>query len=205
MFRRRRADHGQAGRGAIARMASACALMMGLAVLGLALAPRAGAAPIPYVPTTLPASIGQAASVQPIPPPGAPQNPFMAPNPFGMVHLDPWQSDTSTLAGPLGRAPMSWSSRLTQARRHPLLRLGHFFGCATMLFDRRGRLEATCLGKGEASLVLVAPVSLRVLAYMYLPITRSVTGGSTAYFYLDNHDRAVVATARKHIWVVAQT
>ncbi|HZE18275.1 MAG TPA: hypothetical protein VE197_22725 [Mycobacterium sp.] len=186
-------------------MASGCALMMGLAVLGLALAPGAGAAPIPSVPTTLPTFVGKVANAQPIPPPGVPQNPFSAPNPFGSVHLDPWESDTSTLAGPLGRAPLSWSSRLTQARRHPLLRLGHFFGCGTMLFDSHGRLEATCLGKGEASLVLVAPVSLRVLAYMDLPITRSVTGGSTAYFYLDSHDRAVIATARKHIWVVAQT
>jgi hypothetical protein len=204
VFRRRHALWGRPGSDA-ARLLGACGLTAVLVLLVAAVAGAAGAARIPYVPTMLPTYTGQPAVAQPIPPPGVPQNPFTEPNPFGQVHLDPWQSDTSTLPGPLGRAPMSWSSRLTQARRHPLLRLGHFLACGTMLFDSHGRLEATCLGKGEASLALVAPVSLRVLAYMYLPITRSVFGGGSGYFYLDNHDRAVVATARKHVWVVAQT
>ncbi len=205
MRRDQRVDRAQSGRGAVARVVRGCGLLAAPAVFAAVTAVSARAAPIPYAPTVLPTYIGQAARAQPIAPPGAPQNPFMAPNPFGQVHLDPWQSDTSSLAGPLGRAPVSWSSRLAEARRHRLFRFGRFFGCSTMLFDSRGRLEATCLGKGEASLVLVAPVSLKVLAYMYLPETRSVSGGAgSAYFYLDNHDRAVVATTKKHVWVVAQ-
>lgn len=117
MFRKRRAARGRAGRGAVASVVCGCGPLVAVAVLALVLAPGAGAAPIPYVPTVLPTYIGHAVGAQPVSPPGAPQNPFMAPNPFGQVHLDPWQSDTSSLAGPLGRAPTSWSSRLAQARR----------------------------------------------------------------------------------------
>lgn len=205
MFRGQNVDHGRCGLGAAATGFSRCGLLVALAVLVLVLAPDAGATPIPYVPTVLPTYVGHAAVPRPMPPAGAPQNPFTQPNPFAMAHQDPWQSDTSTVAGPLGRTPVSWSSRLTAARPHAALRFGHMFMCLTPQFDSHGRLESTCLGKGEASLVLVDPVSLRVLASMTLPGTRSVFAGiGGAYFYLDNHDRAVVATVKKHIWLVAQ-
>lgn len=159
--------------------------------------------PIPNEgPTVLPGYVGHAARAHPIPPPGAPQNPFTAPNPFAFVHQDPWQSDTFTVAGPLGRTPAVLSSTLQGARRHK----SGAFVCVNILFDQHGRLEAGCLGPGEASLVLVDPVSLKLLAFRYLPISPSVTSTlGSVYFYLDNHYRLVMATATKHIWVVAET
>lgn len=128
-------------------------------------------------------------------------SPFMAPNPANGVHNDPWQSDAYTqFAGPMGRSPQAFSAEFGR-------------DCITLTFDRKGRLEATCTNVTDGpALYLFDPETLDTLAFMPLPFVpppagvnpaTNTTGG--AYFYLDNHDRAVVATSDRRIMVVAQT
>jgi len=151
---------------------------------------------------TLSASMGKAAKADPVPgvtPP--PQNPFMAPNPKNNVHNDAWMTDNyAQLSGPLGRAPEQFSTTIGR-------------DCITLTFDSKGRLVGTCtdLSHGPA-LYLFDPQTLDTLAFLQLPYVpppagtnpaTNTTGG--AYFYLDNQDRAVVATADRQINVYAET
>jgi hypothetical protein len=152
-------------------------------------------------PTSLPWYIGEPAKPHPLRPSGAPQNPFMMLNPWNNVHNDPWMSDTYMIAGPLGREPAILSSRLETARRNPA---SPMFDCGCITFDSRGRIVATCIGLGEASLVLLDPLSLKVLTYLHLPVNADPAAAyGSAYMYLDDRDRAVV-TVTDHIWVVGQ-
>jgi len=148
--------------------------------------------------TVLPAFTGQAARPQPVAPPGVPQNPFMAPNPFKTIHNDSWASDAYAIPGPLGRHPAVMSSTLAPANPG-----GPVFLCPGITFDRHGRLETVCAGGGKQTLVLIDPVSLKPLASFSLP-PAATSALSAGYFFLDNRDRAVVATATNHILVVAQ-
>jgi hypothetical protein len=127
-------------------------------------------------------------------------NPFMAPNPFNGVHNDAWQTDAYTqYAGPRGRKPETFSTGFGRV-------------CITLTFDSRGRLEATCTNLTEGpGLYLFDPDTLDTLAYMQLPFlpapagqnpATNTTGG--AYFYLDDADRAIVATADRRIMVIGQ-
>jgi hypothetical protein len=126
----------------------------------------------------------------------------MGANPWNNVHNDPWMSDTYTIEGPLGQKPLVRSSTLAAARRSST---SPMFTCGTITFDSRGRIVSTCLGPGEASLVLLDPVSLEVLAFRYLPVPGNATAAyGSAYMYLDDRDRAVV-TMLDHVWVVGQT
>ena len=182
----------------------------------LAVAPLlvAGAAPVaadtvpadPLTPSgpapTLAAHTGKAFKADPVggvaPPP---QNPQMAPNPKNNVHNDTWMTDNySSLSGPLGRSPDVFSTTVQRL-------------CVTLTFDRRGRLVATCTdllhGPG---LYMFDATTLDRLAFMPLPYVppppgtnpaTNTTGG--AYFYLDDHDRAVIATSDRRIMVVAET
>ncbi len=149
---------------------------------------------------TLPVFIGKAATSDPVPGVDtAWQNPFMASNPGNSVHNDSWQSDNYTqLSGPLG---------------HHLKTLSTAIGrdCITLSFDRHGQLISSCsdLAHGPG-LYLLNPRTLATLAFMQLPYVpppkgtdpaTNTTGG--AYFYLDNHDRVVIAASNKHILVVA--
>ena len=124
-------------------------------------------------------------------------NPFMAPNPTNSVHNDPWQSDAYTqFGGPLGKSPKAFSSEFGRT-------------CITLTFDSKGRLEATCTNLTEGpALYLLDPVTLDMLAFMQLPFVpppagtnpaTNTTGG--AYFYLDDRDRAVIATSDRKLMV----
>jgi hypothetical protein len=183
-------------------------LLGALAALPLALAlPAAADAADPLTPSgpvpTIPARMGKAAKANPVPGvTAAPQAPFMAPDPKNNVHNDSWMTDNySRLSGPLSRSGRQLSSRISHV-------------CVTLTFDSRGRVVGTCsdLSHGPG-LYLFDPGTLDTLAFLQLPyvpppgpITNAATnttGG--AYFYLDNHDRAVVATSDRHINVYAET
>ena len=121
-------------------------------------------------------------------------SPFFAANPINGVHNDPWQSDAYTqYGGPLGRSPKTLSSAIGR-------------DCITITFDRKGRIVTTCSNLMGPVLYLIDPATLDTLASMTLPYAAptgnpatNTTGG--AYFFLDNQDRAVVATADRKISV----
>src|SRR3954447_17482563 len=160
----------------------------------------AAAAPQPTTPIatsgpapSLPAFIGAPATAKPVKGvPAAWRNPFMAPNPLSGVHNDAWQSDSYTqYGGPLGRSPKTLSNAISRV-------------CISITFDSKGRIVATCSNLNGPHLYLMDPRTLAVLAEYTLPFTpaagnpaTNTTGG--AYFFLDSHDRAVVATADRKI------
>lgn len=130
-----------------------------------------------------------------------PAHPFMAPHGASSMHTDPFTTNTYSWAGPLGRAP-EVSSRA----------MGFLGGeCPTINFDKLGRIITVCVNRRTPSLLLLDPTTLRVLASHELPSrntavvrireTMNDTSGG-AYFYLDQHDRAVVGTADGEIQVI---
>ncbi|MFN8162040.1 MAG: hypothetical protein U0R52_13450 [Solirubrobacterales bacterium] len=181
-----------------------------LALGTAALAPASAAAvPQPAVPLiasgpapSTPAYTGHPATPDPF---GggwrAPQNPFMAPNPLNGVHNDTWMTDDYPgYRGPLGRRPRVFDTAIQR-------------DCITLAFDSKGRIVGSCtdLSNGPA-LYMLDPDTLDLLAFKQMPYVPpppgtnpalNTTGG--AYFYLDNHDRAVFATSDRRIFVVGET
>jgi hypothetical protein len=132
--------------------------------------------------------------------PAPPRNPFMAPNPRNNIHDDPYMSDTYRLRGPLGDGA-ELSSLNTPPRE-----------CGSITFDSAGRIVTVCVGLDRPVLALLDPHTLQALAALPLPL-RNVSPGANpftdfsggGYFYLDQHDRAVVPTTDRHILVVSIT
>jgi hypothetical protein len=124
----------------------------------------------------------------------------MARNGDSNVHNDTWMTDAYSRRGPLGRSPGVFSAAFDR-------------DCITLTFDRRGRIVASCISPTTGPrLFMLDPRTLDTLAEHSLPFlppppgipaTLNTAGG--AYFYLDNHDRAVLATTNRHIWVVKET
>ena len=130
--------------------------------------------------------------------PAPPRNPFMAPNPRNNIHDDPYMSDTYRLPGPLGDGSTS-SALFTRE-------------CGSITFDSQGRIVTVCVGLDRPVLALLDPHSLQTLAAMPLPPRNASTGSNPftdfsggGYFYLDQHDRAVLPTNDRHILVVSVT
>ena len=181
------------------RAAAAIALVVALAAAAPALAQDA--VPIPEGnPEGAPAFIGAPAAQEPVDaPPLAPQHPFLAANGRSNIHDDAYMSDAYEQPGPLGRGTTRTST--FQSRE-----------CASVTFDRRGRIVTICVGLDRPVLHLMDPVTLRTIATHDLPprqpsVTANVfsdfSGGG--YFYLDEADRAVLPTTTRHIQVIAQT
>jgi hypothetical protein len=153
---------------------------------------------IPQQPGALPVPefIGRAATPQPVSARPIPQHPFMAPNGRSNVHNDAYMSDTYTTGGPLGRAPGVRSTLLGAE-------------CASVAFDRAGRLVTVCvsLARERPRLLLLDPVTLATFAIFRLPWARedtSIAFAGGGYFFLDQQDRVVIPTKDRQIWVVAQ-
>ena len=154
--------------------------------------------PIPQGSSTAEPFIGSPAAPDPVSMPRVPRNPFMAPNGRSNIHDDAYQTDTYRWGGPLGQDIGTSSA---------------FFGreCASITFDSKGRLVTICVGADHPVLALLNPQTLEPLATMDLPPRNAspnpfqdFSGGG--YFYLDNHDRAVIPTAStRQILVVAET
>lgn len=144
--------------------------------------------------------LGHAQPARPIPGVSfAPQHPFMAANNRSNLHDDAYQSDAGVVPGPLGYRPHVQSTFLAQE-------------CASVTFDRRGRLLTVCVGAVNVTARIIDPHTLATLSTYSLPprSPSSVTGtftsfGGGGYFYLDNTDRMVVPTSDGHIDVIGET
>jgi hypothetical protein len=193
-----------------ARAAILAAAVLGLAaaaILTLAaaaiLAPTAtaGAIPIPDVPGPVGLStfIGAAAAQHPVAYPAPPRHPFMAPNGASNIHDDAYMSNTYQRPGPLGHG--------TAVRSVSASGL-----CGSVTFDTRGRIVSVCVSPVGPTLELLDPRTLSVTTTFALPkrnllsgtnIFQDFSGGG--YFYLDQHDQAVIPTTTRHVYVVAET
>jgi len=153
--------------------------------------------PIPQQPfgNRPPDFVGSPAIPNPFPAKPVPQSPFMAPNGLSGVHLDAYQSDTYTFAGPLGHSPEVTSTFLAAL-------------CGTVTFDSKGRIIVVCVGRRPIA-YLMDPVSLRIEAFLLLPQSSNPdappTFGAGGYFFLDQLDRAVIPTRTNDLWRIKVT
>jgi hypothetical protein len=184
---------------AIVRLSFALAL----AVCAAAAPALAVADPIPEGPDAgkLAVYSGSPATANPVTATQPPRHPFMAPNGQSNLHDDAYQTDTYAWLGPLGRDMVKLDTFQT---------IGE---CASITFDSAGRLVTVCVSLNGPTLALFDPQTLDRLATFSLP-PRQATGGGVnvftsfaggGYFYLDQHDRAVIPTTSHHIFVVAET
>jgi hypothetical protein len=143
-----------------------------------------------------PAAIGGPAQPRPIRARRIPRHPWMAANGRSNLHVDAFQSDVHRVRGPLGRRTTVSST---------------LFGreCASVAFDRRGRIVTICVGLDRPVLALLDPVTLRTIDAFPLP-PRQVSGDDPftdfsggGYFYLDDRDRAVIPTTTGRLLTVA--
>jgi hypothetical protein len=136
-----------------------------------------------------------------VPTPPIFQNPFMAPNNFSEIHLNAYQTDTTSTSGPASAG----SQTVQQGLLRPITAIA-----GTIAFTSSGQIltirvgpSPTTPGENAQTLLLIDPVTLRVLAETDLPprpstgIVVSFSGGG--YFYVDNLDRVVCVTATQEI------
>ena len=187
------------------RKRSMSVALLATVILALLVAVVVGAEEIPPGPeTSLPDYIGEPAKPHPSPNSRVPQNPFLWPNPFNMVHMDPWNSDVVDIPGPLGRDPYVFSSTLKEARQYqdPLSRM---FECVGITFTSHGRMTASCFGVDEARVILLDPNTLEVYDSVQLPVTLPadvggdaeratiINGLSASYFLFDKQERFYIS------------
>jgi hypothetical protein len=168
---------------------SAVAQVPGLPVMPIAGDPMGGAAAPFEGSTATPAPVG--GMTQP------PRSPFMAPNGRSNIHDDAYMTDTYTVPGPLGDGEEP-SALFTRE-------------CGSITFDAQGRIVTICVGLDRPVLALLDPHTLAVLAAMPLTVRNLGSGGNPftdfsggGYFYLDQHDRAVIPTNDHHVLVVSE-
>jgi hypothetical protein len=156
-------------------------------------------APIPEGPdaASLPPFLGSPAAQNPVAAVDPPRHPFMAPNSRSNLHVDAYQTDVHQGPGPLGK-DMSRVETFLEG------------DCASVTFDSRGRIVTVCVGLEGPKLLMLDATTLETLASFPLP-PRVPGGGSVfndfaggGYFYLDEHDRAVVPTTSRHLFVVRE-
>ena len=152
-------------------------IVAGLAVLLLVV--PAGWLPIPPGPGALvtPAYVGRPAYARPIR--------LSVPQPPGVARA-------GHRTGPLGESPEVDSAWYGLTR------------CATPAFDSHGRLVTVCRHRQAGVLEVIDPDTMRPLVTRDLPERPDGLDGACADapFYLDEADRAVVATADRHVLVV---
>lgn len=169
--------------------------------LGLAPAPAAFGQAAQPIPDALgdnpPVYLGAPAEARPVAATPPPRHPHMAPNDDSNLHDDAYQTDTARRTGPLGRDMQRTSAYFVRE-------------CASVTFDRRGRIITVCVGLERPQLKLLDPRTLDTIASLDLPardpmgaanIFTSFAGGG--YFYLDDQDRAVIPTNDRHLLTVA--
>ncbi|MEV0320315.1 hypothetical protein ACIBKX_25550 [Streptomyces sp. NPDC050658] len=146
---------------------------------------------------------GAPADAAPLPGEQPPQHPYLAANGRSGMHADAAGSGTYPWNGPLGKKPKATSEKMAALGGE----------CATVTFDRAGRIVTVC-GTFTGFLVkLLDPDTMDTLAEYKLPqrpstieaitrlqfskIFKDTSGG--AYSYLDDEDRLVLADSRQHI------
>ncbi len=182
------------------RRAALAVLAVAFLVAFLPAAFGAGAIPIPSDPrdALLKPFTGVGVSAHPLPAQHIPQNPYMAANGGSNLHDDAYQSNAYNQAGPLGHNLAVTSTLFVQ-------------DCGSVTFDRAGRIVTVCVGVTGATLRLLNPTTLATIASYTLPSRKKLTSFSFqnfsggGYFYLDNHDRAVVSTFTGHLVTIADT
>ena len=158
-------------RGTAAGRAAAVAAALGALVLASGHAPRSEAlaaaagtsaadtaaslVPLPAF-GAVPESQGSAVRARPLRAFAPPRHPYMAANGRSNLHEDAYQTDASPHPGPLG--PVLAVNRYTVAGE-----------CASITFDRKGRLVTVCVGIDRPRLKLLEPRTLRELGTMDLP------------------------------------
>lgn len=183
---------------ALALVATTAAVVAG-ATTGAARAAGLPAVPIPSDPrdALVAPTSGAAVVPQPLGPQPVPQHPYMAADGTSNIHDDAYQTDAYDGPGPLG-PDLTVRSALFSAE------------CASVTFDRRGRIVTVCVSPTGATLRMLDPRTLATLASTELPPRQPGTfsfsnfaGGG--YFYLDQADRAVLTTFTGHLQVYAET
>jgi hypothetical protein len=173
-----------------------------VAALTLTCAASAHAAPIDDPsPTALPLATGSPVAARPLAPTVAPRDPFMAPNPNGNLHNDPWMTDAyPDRPGPLGKDLENTSGAMP---------LGL---CGSLTFDSHERLLSVCPSlTNPVTARVIDPDTLTVRASYVMPggpnkpgpdAFQNFTGGG--YFFLDSRDRIWSATKTSHLIVLAE-
>lgn len=180
------------------RRAVAGTLGAAVVVAGLVIVVPDGWLPVPPGPGVLatPAYQGRPATPRRVPAGEVPAHPHLAANGLNSMHNDAWATDAYEVSGPLGRQPHVDTA---------------WFGieeCATITFDREGRLVTLCGDINGPSLHVIDPETMRKRASMDLPERQKsdkrpwedLCGG--AYMYLDNDHRAILATTDRQIMAV---
>ncbi|UFN42737.1 NHL repeat-containing protein [Nocardioides okcheonensis] len=157
----------------VSRRAAAWSAGLTAAVCGLVLLVPDGWLPVPPAPGALagPAYVGRPASAHPVPT-EAPQNPHRV------------AGTASARPGPLGLQPEVDTSWFGLQR------------CGRLEVASSGLVVASCTARGGPALRLVDPTDLRPVATRELPSDDTCAGDA---FYLDDRDRAVVATADREV------
>jgi hypothetical protein len=138
-----------------------------------------------------------------IPTPPIFQNPFMGANNFSEIHLNSFQTDTTSTKGPASAS----SQAVQQGLLRPITSIG-----GTIAFNSRGQIltirvgPSTTPGEDAQTLLLINPETLRVLAETDLPPRSTPSGSGVSfagggYFYMDNLDRVVLVTANQQIQI----
>lgn len=154
------------------------------ALVGAVALPGAASRDLPFDPTSWLAADG-AGQAPPtdlvLGPHPAPQNPGMAPNPWGSIHNDSWATDAYAIPGP------------GDPREAPVDSLFTGGDCATLTFDSRGRLLTLCNTLRHVVAHVVEPRTLTVRDTAVVgtrsPDLTDFSGGG--YFVLDDADRMV--------------
>ncbi|WP_406153437.1 hypothetical protein OG217_07965 [Streptomyces sp. NBC_01023] len=189
------------------RVATRVVSHAGAVALVLAAAGAAQAGPLPDGPGMSQArgSTGRPAGPHPVPGSEV-HNPFMAQDGRSAMHGDSYASNTQPQEGPLGRHP-----RVTSAGK--VTDPGEPGQCAAATFLRNGLMVLNCgAASHRPTLRLEDPSTLKDLATYPLPVRPSTyqaaathnpalmfSDTSGSYYYLDNHDRIVIAGADQRI------
>lgn len=149
-----------------------------------------------------PAFIGSVATAKPLQM-DISAHPFMAKQGVNTMHADSYSSDVHPGMGPLGKHPQVQSRQGTKAPGGQ---------CATLTFNRDGRLVALCAAITGFQIHLIDPENLELLAYYKLPIRPSsyeallhwdkskiMEDSSGAYFYLDQDDYIIMADSAQTV------
>lgn len=118
-----------------------------------------------------------------------PQHPYLSSNGKNNVHNDAYMTDVYSIKGPeRGNLNLSF------------LPINRIF--ITITFDSKGRILT--LGTGADSkraIYLIDAESLNIIDSYELPAGTDLSASGAGYFCLDNHDRMIVPTTNKHIYI----
>ena len=181
-------DHAHISRRTLVRAVGGALVLAGIVVV----IPD-GWLPVPQAPGVLatPSYVGRPAMAEPVVAAEVPQHPHLARNGASSMHGDAAASGSSPWAGPLGLQPEVQTA---------------WFGlqeCATLAVDSHDRLVAICEDRSGPSLHVVDPDSMRKVASKGLPDrANSDETCAGAHFFLDERDRAVLATTDRTVLAV---